>query len=74
MVFEPVRTLLVAILLFAAYLRLDGIAFGVDTDDVRYAVLNNQNDERGMVFSEIEGFLVGNMHPGSFLYRGSAGF
>jgi hypothetical protein len=68
------RLALAAILLLAALLRLSGLTFGLDLSDPRETVLNNLLDERGMV-DEVQGrFLRGDLHPGSFLLRGPAGF
>jgi len=69
-----VRRPLLLLLLVAASLRLAGITFGLDFDDVRGAVLNNQVDERGMVVSVQEGLLRGHLHPGDFLHRGPGAY
>lgn len=68
------RLALPVVLLVAAFLRLDGIGFGLDRHDVDRAVLNNNLDERGMVASVLDGFLRGDMHPGEFLHRGSGAY
>ena len=72
---RPAREALILglILLLALWLRLDGIAFGLDLGDPRKAVLDRV-DERGMVSAVREALLAGDLNPRDFLIRGPGAF
>lgn len=63
-----------AVLFVALVLRLQGITFGLDPQELDRAIFNNNLDERGMVDAVQKNLLHGNLDPGSFVFRGPAGF
>lgn len=62
------------LLVLALWLRLDGIAFGLDFADPSRAFFTNHVDARGMVNEVEQRFLRGDLNPGTFLFRGPATF
>lgn len=69
-----VRIALLGVLALAAWLRLDGIGFGLDLASPENAIFTNDVDARGMALEVRELLLHGDLDPGNFLYRGPAGF
>jgi len=65
---------LAGILLGATWLRFSGITAGLDLEDPDRAILERYTDEASMVSSVQTRLLHGSLNPGSFLYRGPAGF
>lgn len=61
-------------LLLGAWLRVDGIAFGLDLSDAEQAFFTNDTDARGMTLEVRSRFLRGNFRPEAFLVRGPAAF
>jgi len=68
------RLALLGILLLALGLRLTGISFGLDLDESARVFLGGHKDERGMALDVQAGFLRGDLHPRSYLFRGPGGF
>lgn len=68
------RLALLGILVLALALRFTGIGFGLDLGESRRVFLGGHNDERGMAQDVQAGFLRGDLHPRSFLFRGPGGF
>jgi hypothetical protein len=71
---SSVRVALLCILALAAWLRLDGIGFGLDLSTPENALFTNDVDARGMALEVRELLLHGDFDPGNFLYRGPAAF
>jgi hypothetical protein len=62
------------VLALAAWLRFDGLGFGLDLRDPENAQFTSDVDARGMELEVQQLFERGDLDPGSFLFRGPAGF
>lgn len=65
---------LAGILLLAAFLRFTSIGFDLDLRDPERTLIDNHYDARAMVRDLQRALSDGSLAPGSFLYRGPAGF
>jgi hypothetical protein len=68
------RFALLGILALAAWLRFDGIGFGLDLSAGDDALITNDVDARGMVLEELALLDHGDLNPGVFQLRGPASF